>query len=177
MKVKIQEYLRNEKYYIIKTNQNNQYLGLSYNPFDNKIIFQNFGERQGDSKYFTPNIQKKFSLKLSEVEVLLKNMTILWNTVKKDTAINNKVYNKPFGIRNFGDYQVDIQIKKDILDFKYIAITKQNKVDLPEESFDIYLDYMSSKTLYCILKQLISKKEVAVLKQETDIKEEVKCYA
>lgn len=175
MKVKIQEYLRNEKYYIIKTNQANQYLGLSYNPFDNKIIFQNFGQKQGNSSYFTPNIQKKFTLKLTEVELLLKNMTVLWNAAKKDLTINSGIYNKSFGIRTFGDYDVNIQIKKDILDFKYISITKQNKVDLPEESFDIYLDYMSSRTLYAILKQLVNKKEVIVETEENT--EEVESYA
>lgn len=177
MKVKVQEYIRNEKYYIIKTNKTNQYLGMSYNAFDNNIIFQRFSQGKTESGYLQPSLEHKFTLKLAEAELLLRTMTVLWNTVKKDNIVSKKIYNKDFGIRNFGGYDVNIKIKKDILDFKYISIEKTNKIDLPSEDFSIYLDYVSSKTLYSIIKQLLKKKTVNIHNEEEsqeDRKEE--CY-
>lgn len=162
MKVKVQEYIRNEKYYIIKTNKSNQYLGMSYDAFANNIIFQNFSEGKIESRYLTPDIESKFTLKLSETELLLKTIALLWNTVKKDGVVSTKTYNKSFGVRTYGDYDVNIQIKKDILDFKYISIEKTNKIDLPSKDFSIYLDYVSSRTLYSVLKQLLDSRTVKV---------------
>lgn len=175
MKVKIQEYIKNEKYYIIKTNKVNQYLGMNYDAFNNKITLQNFGPSESESGYLKPDTQRKMELKLTEIDLLLKTITILWNAVKKDSPVSQKIYNKSFNIRNFGDYEVNVQIKKDIMDFKYISIEKINKVDLPYESFSIYLDYVSSKTLYSVLKQLSKNRTVEII--ETNIEMEDICYA
>ena len=159
MEVKIQEYIKNEKYYIIRTNRYKQYLGMSYDLTANNIIFQIFEPKLSNSNYLTPDVNRQFTLKLSEVQSLMKTITMLWNQADKGVPVHNRT----LSVRNFGDYNVQVTLTKAENSSEYIVLEKRNKVNLPYESFSLNLGYAPSRCMYVILRRLLKNKDIGGL--------------
>lgn len=158
MKVKIQEYIRNEKYYIIPTNEYNQYIGMHLEPWSNIIRFDMFEYKNKNSDYLTPDIKRQFILSLTETEVLLKTMTMLWNESKKERPVHNRTFN----IRCYGDYKIRLTLTKAENHLEELIIERVDNVKLSLDKFSIRLTYSHSKGMYYILKNLLKNKKLEV---------------
>ena len=154
MKVKIQEYIKNEKYYIVPTRKHKEYIGMNHEPWSNNIRFEIFQDLGESKDYLTPDINRFFLLNLKEIETLLKTMTLLWNEAKN----NRPVHNRTFSIRCYGDYNIQLTLTKAENHSEQLILEKINKVKLPTQPFSVRLPYSYSKGMYHVLNNLIKNK-------------------
>lgn len=95
--VRVQKYIREEKYYIISTEMKNKYIGVTYDSILNAVRIDMFTKNDSNigGKYLVPRVTTQIILSMDEVEVLQKMMSMLWNQSK-----NNNTFNKSFNIKN-----------------------------------------------------------------------------
>lgn len=78
--VRIQEYLRYEKYYLIPTRSQGEYLAISYDKKSRIFILQYFRENKNIIGGLEPHIYKRFEISEQEINLLNRTMTLIWNS-------------------------------------------------------------------------------------------------
>lgn len=146
--VKVQRYIREEKYYIIPTSIKNQYIGASYDSNLDAVRIDMFVENEKNIEgYFIPRVTTQIILSRYEIDVLQRMMTMLWNQ-----SDSNNTYNKAFNIRHNRAETTTIKLIKSK---NKNLLVLNNLVKQPTElhkSISFTLERYHCKALYSIIR-------------------------
>lgn len=78
-KIRVKEYLKNEKYYFIPIRVQSEYLAVSYDKYYDCFILQYFKENDNIIGKLEPNIHKRFILSNKDMEAIINTIVFIWN--------------------------------------------------------------------------------------------------
>ena len=154
MRVRMQEFMKEEVYNIIPTAIKNQYLGINYDYTLDAIKINMFTEDENREDYFIPVEKTEFVLSREETIILQRMITMLWNQSESEST-----FNKSFNIRNDKNKRTTVKLihsgDKDVLVLNNLL----KKYSIYKKGISFSLERFHCKGMYAIIRYLLKKGE------------------